>query len=199
MFFHFVFFGPEGCGKGTQAELLGKKLGLPILISGDLVRDAAANDKGMMGEIVREALDTGKYVADSEMQVLWKRRFKQQDVKNGWILDGFPRNIDQAMFLEEKIEKYEQPINAVFYINVSFDESMKRLLARGREAYAGSGKKHDSPEMIKSRLDIFYDVRDAALDFYRRRGILYEINGEQTIEKVHGDIMQVVNDLQTSK
>lgn len=195
MSFHFVFYGPEGCGKGTQAELLGKKFNLPVLISGDLVRSAAANDKGMMGEIVREALDAGKYVADSEMQVLWKRRFKEDDAQNGWILDGFPRNLDQAMFLEDKVEKYEQPLNAVFFLDVSLDESMKRLLARGREVYAGSNKKHDSPEMIKSRLNLFYDSRDAVLDFYRKRGILFTINGEQTIEKVHEDIMKVVEGL----
>lgn len=195
MSFHFVFYGPEGCGKGTQAELLGKKFSLPILISGDLVRDAAANDKGMMGEIVREALDSGKYVADSEMFVLWKRRFKQEDVNNGWILDGFPRNLDQAMFLEDKVEKYGQELTAVFHVNVSIEESMKRLLARNREAYAGAGKSHDSPEMIKSRLELYHQAEGAVLDFYRRRKILYTINGEQTIEKVHKDIMKVVNNL----
>lgn len=174
---------------------MGKKFNLPILISGDLVRDAATNDKGMMGEICREALDAGKYVADSEMFVLWKRRFKQEDVNNGWILDGFPRNLDQAMFLEDKVEKYGQELTAVFHINVSIDESMKRLLARNREAYAGAGKSHDSPEMIKSRLEMYHQAEGAVLDFYRRRKILYTINGEQTIEKVHEDIMKIVEGL----
>lgn len=195
MVFHFVFYGPEGCGKGTQAELLGKKLGLPILISGDLVRWAAANDKGMMGEICKEALETGKYVADSEMFVLWKRRFKQKDVENGWILDGFPRNLDQAMFLEDKVEKYDQPLTAVFHLKVSIDESMKRLASRNRETFKGSGKSHDAPEMIKSRLEMYYQSEEAVLDFYRKRGILKTINGEQSIEKVHEDIMKIVSDL----
>jgi adenylate kinase len=195
MSFHFVFYGPEGCGKGTQAELLGEKYNFPVLISGDLVRDAAANDKGMMGEIVKEALNSGKYVADSEMFVLWKRRFKQDDVKNGWILDGFPRNIDQAMFLEDKVEKYGQPITVVFHLKVSIEESMKRLASRNREAYKGAGKSHDSPEMIKSRLEMYYQGEPAVLDFYRKRGILTTINGEQSIEKVHEDIMKVVEGL----
>lgn len=195
MSFHFVFYGPEGCGKGTQAEMLGKKLNLPILVSGDLVRDAAANDKGMMGEIVRESLETGKYVADSEMFVLWKRRFKQKDVENGWILDGFPRNLDQAMFLEDKVEKYDQPLSAVFHLKVSIEESMKRLGLRNRESYAGSGKSHDAPEMIKSRLEMYYQGEEAVLDLYRKRGILKTINGEQSIEKVHEDIMKVVEEL----
>ncbi len=195
MSFHFVFYGPEGCGKGTQADLLGKELKFPVLISGDLVRWAAANDKGMMGDICREALETGKYVADSEMFVLWKRRFKEEDVKNGWILDGFPRNLDQAMFLEDKVEKYDQPLSAVFHLKVSIDESMKRLIARNRESFDGSGKSHDAPEMIKSRLELYYQGEEAVLDFYRKRGILHTINGEQTIEKVHEDIMKIVNEL----
>ncbi len=192
---HFVFYGPEGCGKGTQADLLGKKFNLPILVSGDLVRNAAENDRGMMGEICREQLAAGKYVADSEMFVLWKRRFKDDDVKNGWILDGFPRNLDQAMFLEDKVEKYGQAINAVFFLNVSVEESVKRLLLRKREAYKGAGKSHDSPEMIKSRLEIYKSGEEAVLDFYNRRGLLYRINGEQSVEKVHEDIMQIVSNL----
>lgn len=192
---HFVFYGPEGCGKGTQAERLGKKLNIPILVSGDLVRDAAANDKGMMGEIVRESLETGKYVADSEMFVLWKRRFKEADVKNGWILDGFPRNLDQAMFLEDKVEKYGQELTAVFHLKVSIDESLKRLALRNRESYKGSGKSHDSPDMIKSRLEMYYQGEEAVLDFYRRRKILVTINGEQSVENVHAEIMNEVEKL----
>lgn len=189
---HFVFYGPEGSGKGTQAELLGKLLGFPVLISGDLVRWAAAEDKGMMGDICREALDTGKYVADSEMFVLWKRRFKEEDVKNGWILDGFPRNLDQAMFLEDKVEKYGQPLTAVFHLKVSIEESIKRLSLRNREAYSGAGKSHDSPEMVRSRLELYYQSEDAVLDFYRKRKILVTINGEQSIDKVASDIFNFV-------
>ena len=84
---HIVFFGPEGSGKGTQAKLLSDKLGLPILTSGDLVRDAATNDRGIIGEVCRQALSEGKYVADSEMFVLWKHRLKQPDALGGWIMD----------------------------------------------------------------------------------------------------------------
>ena len=100
---HFVFIGPEGSGKGTQAKLLAEKLKIPHLVSGDLVRKYAKEDKGLIGDICREALETGRYVADSEMYVLWKQRLKEPDVKNGWIIDGFPRNPTQAKFLERKM------------------------------------------------------------------------------------------------
>ena len=82
---HVIFYGPEGAGKGTQAKLLSKEFTLPILTSGDLVRDAATNDKGIIGEVCREALAEGKYVADSEMFVLWKWRLKEEDAKGDWI------------------------------------------------------------------------------------------------------------------
>ncbi|MBI5465612.1 nucleoside monophosphate kinase, partial [Candidatus Gottesmanbacteria bacterium] len=78
---HIIFYGPEGAGKGTQAKLLSEKLNLPILTSGDLVREAAANDPGLLGDICRRALHEGKYVADSEMFVLWKNRLKRKDMK----------------------------------------------------------------------------------------------------------------------
>ncbi len=75
---------------------------------------------------------------------------------------------------------------------MSIEESMKRLLARNREAYAGAGKSHDSPEMIKSRLELYKQSEEAVFDFYRNRGILFTINGQQPIEKVHEEIMKIL-------
>src|SRR4030043_2176235 len=129
---HIVFYGPEGSGKGTQAKLLVEKLNLPILTSGDLVRDAAANDKGIIGEVVRLSLHEGKYVADSEMFVLWKWRLKDEDAKGGWIMDGFPRNVEQAKFLDDKISKYGYKIEKVIYLHISEEESLRRLKKRAR-------------------------------------------------------------------
>src|SRR5258706_12887837 len=129
---HIVFYGPEGSGKGTQAKLLSDALHLPILTSGDLVRDAAENDKGIIGEVCRQALVEGKYVADSEMFVLWKRRLKEEDAKGGWIMDEFPRNVEQAKFLDDKIDKYAYKVEKVVYLNLSEEESIRRLSKRAR-------------------------------------------------------------------
>src|SRR4030042_497071 len=124
---HIVFYGPEGAGKGTQAKLLVEKLNLPILTSGDLVRDAALNDKGIIGEVCRTALAEGKYVADSEMFVLWKWRLKEEDAKGGWIMDGFPGNLRPGQFFEYKISKYGYKIEKVIFLKLSEEESIKRL------------------------------------------------------------------------
>jgi len=187
---HIVFFGPEGSGKGTQAKQLAEKLKLPILTSGDLVRDAATNDKGIIGEVCRQALAEGKYVADSEMFVLWKWRLKEEDAKGGWIMDGFPRNVEQAKFLDDKIDKYGYRIEYVFYLKISEEESLRRLLKRARPLHQGSDELHDSPERIKSRLEIYKEGEKEVVNYYRQKGVFIEIDAEQSIEAVHQEIMR---------
>ncbi len=190
---HIVFYGPEGSGKGTQAKLLAEALHLPILTSGDLVRDAAENDKGIIGEVCRQALAEGKYVADSEMFVLWKWRLKEEDAKGGWIMDGFPRNVEQAKFLDDKIDKYGYKVEKVFYLDLSEEESLRRLLKRARPLHPGSTELHDSPERIKSRLAIYKEGEKDVLEFYRQKGALVDINADQSIEEVHSEIMKHTN------
>lgn len=189
---HIVFYGPEGSGKGTQAKLLAEKLKLPILTSGDLVRDAAANDKGIIGEVVRQSLQEGKYVADSEMFVLWKWRLKEEDAKGDWIMDGFPRNVEQAKFLDDKLDKYGYNVDKVFYLNLSEEESYRRLIKRGRPLHAGSDELHDSPERIKQRLEIYKQGEKDVLEYYRQKGVLVEVNADQSIEDVHNEILKHV-------
>lgn len=189
-----VFYGPEGSGKSTQAGMLSEKLAVPHILSGDLTRKYAKEDKGIIGEICREALDKGIYVADSEMYVMWKQRLKEKDVQGGWILDGFPRNLAQAEFLKRKVEKYGKSLAAVFYIEVSEEESMRRLLKRGRKSPDGS--LHDSMERIKERLKFYNKGRKSVLNYYQKRGILHTINGERSVEKIQADIEKIVNDIQ---
>lgn len=186
---HIVLFGPEGSGKGTQAKLLSDALHLPVLTSGDLVRDAAANDKGIIGEVCRQTLAEGKYVADSEMFVLWKWRLKEEDAKGGWIMDGFPRNVEQAKFLADKIDKYGYRVEKVFYLDLPEEESMKRLLARARPLHPGSSDLHDSPERIKSRLEIYKTGEKDVLEYYKDLGVLINIDAKQSVEDVHKDMM----------
>lgn len=187
---HVVFYGPEGSGKGTQAKLISEKLKLPILTSGDLVRDAAANDRGIIGEVVRQSLQEGKYVADSEMFVLWKWRLKEADAKGDWIMDGFPRNIEQAKFLDDKLDKYGYNVDKVFYLNLSEEESYRRLIKRGRPLHEGSSELHDSPERIKQRLEIYKEGERDVLEYYRQKGVLVEVNADQAIEDVHNEILK---------
>jgi len=182
-----IFYGPEGSGKSTQAKLLATKLGVPCQPSGDLVRRMAEVDKGIMGGICRETLKSGHYIGDSEMFVLWKARLKDEDMQNGWVIDGFPRNMTQAEFLQDKLDKYGKKVDLVYYLNVSEEVSMSRLLKRGRKL--ADGGLHDSEELIRERLKRYKVEEASVLAYYKARGVLIEINGDQDIEAIHAEIV----------
>lgn len=186
-----IFYGPEGSGKSTQAKLLADKLHLPHLVSGDLVRKYAAEDQGKMGDICREALSSGHYVADTEMFTLWEARLKEPDVAQGFVVDGFPRNPAQSAFLAEKLKLNDQQVDHVFYLVVSEAESIKRLLKRAR--VNPDGTVNDTPEKIKSRLSHYQEQESAVLKIYEAQNLLIRINGEQTIEQIHQDVCQKLN------
>jgi adenylate kinase len=194
---YIIFYGPEGSGKTTQAKMLAKFLKLPYLGSGDLVRHYAARDKGIMGDVCREALSIGHYVADSEMFVLWKQRLKEDDVQAGWVLDGFPRNDSQADFLEDKLDKYGQKITAVFYIQVTEKTSIERLAKRARRSPDGS--LHDEPKKIRERLRLYKKGEQGVLRLYKKKGVLQSIDGERTIKQIYKDILQRIKKLQDEK
>jgi len=182
-------YGPEGSGKGTQATLLSRALDIPILTSGDLVRDAATNNRDHLGNVCRKALTEGAYVADADMYLLWEQKIQEYTVKNGWIMDGFPRNIDQVAFLEKTLAGYDQKVDVVFYLHIREEESLKRLIKRARPLHPGSTELHDSPERIKKRLEIYKAGQEKLLEHFRTLGMLCEINAETTVEDVHTDIL----------
>jgi adenylate kinase len=182
-----IFYAPEGAGKTTQAKMLAEKMGVPCQPSGDLVRRMAEIDKGIMGEICRETLASGHYIGDSEMFVLWKARLKDTDMQSGWVIDGFPRNMTQAEFLEDKLDKHGKKVDLVIYLSVSEETSMNRLLKRGRKL--ADGGLHDSEELIRERLKRYKAEEASVLSYYKERGVLVEINGEQDVEAVHQEIL----------
>jgi adenylate kinase len=185
---HIIFYGSEGSGKTTQAKLLAEKLTLPHIISGDIVRKYATSDRGLIGDVCRKALKEGKYVDDLEMFVLWKHRLSELDTQKGWVIDGFPRTQDQIKFLEEKMKSENKKVDIVFYLELKENVAIERLLKRGRRN--PDGTLHDTPEIIKKRLQMYKKQEKNVLDFYKQKGILKLIDGSKSIEEIHQNILR---------
>ena len=187
-----ILLGPPGCGKGTQAKMMVEKFGIPQISTGDILR-SAVKEGSPMGKEAKKYMDGGLLVPDEVVVGIVRERLQHQDCEAGFILDGFPRNLTQAEFLKRKVEKYGKEVAAVFYIEVSEEESMKRLLKRGRRSPDGS--LHDSPERIKERLKYYKKGKKAVLNYYQKRGILHKIDGQRTIAQIHKDIVKIVEAL----
>ena len=186
---HLIIYGPEGSGKGTQANLLSKYYHLPIITSGDLVRAMAEVDKGSIGEACRHALESGTYVSDEVMFEIWRQKLATQEAKKGFILDGFPRNKHQAEFLLDQIKKNGYGIDRVIYITLSDEEAHRRLKKRNRKLFEGSTELHDSPERITQRLANYRAREKETLEYFKGMKLLSEINGKKTVEEVFHEIV----------
>ncbi len=180
---NFILFGRSGSGKGTQAELLAKEFpNMLRLSSGDLMRHLAKEDTDA-GKMIKEALKTGGLPFAKIASTLWMHKIAYElKESQGLICDGFPRRVEEAEDLYEFL-KWLKRIDdiKVFLINISREEAFKRLIERGRA--------DDHAKAINERLDWFDEFVMPAVTFFDKKGLLIEINGEQSIEKIHEDIL----------
>lgn len=167
-----IFLGPQGSGKSTQAKLIAQKFNLPLIEMGQLLRDRGRDSDSEAFEI-KKSLDAGELVGDQIVINTLHKRISREDCQNGYVLDGYPRNMIQ-------LEGLKQDIDIVFHIKVGDDESVKRLVARGRE--------DDSLDLIRRRLEIYHSETGPILAYFREKGILEEIDGEMPIEDAVGEI-----------
>ena len=168
-----LFIGPPGAGKGTQANLFCKKYGLEHLSTGDLLRDEVSSGS-LLGLKASEVMNKGELVSDQLVLSIVEGRLVKTN--KGWLLDGFPRNVNQADSLKKLLEKINQPLDAVISIQVTDDYLIKRLLDRGRE--------DDNEEVIANRLKIYREKTSPLIDLYSKQGILFEIEGNAEIDVV---------------
>ena len=167
-----LLIGAQGSGKSTQAKLLSEFLGVPLISTGEYFRNLAASESDE-GKMIKAILDAGKLVDDKITSEIVKKRLDENDCQNGFIMDGYPRNLAQVNYFDSQFDK-------VFYLNVSDEEIVKRLSERGR--------KDDTPEFIKTRLDIYKEVTVPLLKHYQKQGVLVEIDGMGKVEKIHQDL-----------
>jgi adenylate kinase len=175
--------GPPGAGKGTQAKAIAEHWQIPHISTGDILRQALQN-KTQLGIKAQAYMDKGELVPDILVQEMVQERLNQGDTKSGWILDGFPRTVKQANFLEQLLDKLKQSGEKVVNLEVPDEVVVARLLGRGR--------KDDSEEVIRRRLEVYRAETAPLIDYYGDRQKLLQVNGNQSQEQVTTALKQVI-------
>ncbi|MEH2137921.1 adenylate kinase [Nostoc sp.] len=178
-----IFLGPPGAGKGTQAQALAEHLNIPHISTGEILRQAM-KEQTPLGIKAQNYVNSGELVPDQLVQDLVQERLNQTDAEKGWILDGFPRKVTQAAFLEELLETIHQTGERVVNLDAPDDVVVGRLLARGR--------KDDNEEVIRRRLEVYRDETAPLINYYRDRQKLLTVNGNQSQEEVTSELQKLI-------
>lgn len=209
-----ILFGPPGAGKGTQAERLRKDFELPYIATGDMLR-ANVKDQTELGKQAKAYMDAGDLVPDELILAMAAARLNQDDAQDGFILDGFPRTLEQAQALEQQLSEMGRRITAALLIDVPDEEVIRRL--SGRRMCVKSGHsyhlefdppKHegvcdqdgsrlvqrddDKPEVIENRLRVYHEKTKPLVDYYDKLGLMRRIDGTREPADVHGHVRAVI-------
>lgn len=218
MALNLMLMGLPGAGKGTQAEKIVDEYKIPHISTGDIFRAAMKNGTPM-GLEAKKFIDKGELVPDEVTNGIVKERLAKDDVNDGYMLDGFPRNMAQAEALDEFGKELGKSLNCVINIHVDPESLMERLTGRyicrdcgatyhkvfnptkvegtcdrcgGHEFFQ---REDDKPETVKNRLDVNIKMNTPLLDFYKKQGLLHEVNGNQDIDKVFADIKEILGQI----
>ncbi|MBR5391897.1 MAG: adenylate kinase [Prevotella sp.] len=186
-----VIFGAPGSGKGTQSDLLIEKYGLGHISTGDVLRSEIK--KGTeLGKTAASYIDKGQLIPDALMVDILGSVYDSFGTDHpGVIFDGFPRTIPQAEALKKMLEERGHRIAAMIELDVPEEELMTRLIKRGQE----SGRSDDNAETIKKRLDVYHNQTSPLIEWYEKEGIRHHINGLGALDRISGDIQQVIDQL----
>ena len=212
-----ILMGLPGAGKGTQASEIVKKFPIPHISTGDMSRKAI-KDETDLGKEAKSYMDRGELVPDEVTVGIVKERISEDDAKKGFLLDGFPRTIDQAEALNDIMSDLNRDIDAVINIEVPEEELMNRLTGRricpkcgttyhlvfnppkedgvcdldGEKLYQ---REDDNPETVANRLNVNVKQSKPILSFYDEKGLLKNIDGSKDINKVTEDVISILDDL----
>lgn len=184
-----ILLGPPGSGKGTQAQTLADLWQVPHISTGDLLRAAVAS-QASLGIEARSYMDRGELVPDRIVIAMIQERLSQPDAKQGWILDGFPRNVAQADSLTGLLEVINQAYDCTVNLDVPDQVLIARMLGRGRQ--------DDNETTIRRRLEVYREQTLPLIHFYRDRQRLLSINGDAEVADITAAIAQSVNDFNST-
>lgn len=178
-----VLVGPPGAGKGTQATALSERLGIPHISTGDLFR-AHIGDQTDLGRSVKEFLDSGKLVPDEVTNQLVVERLTEPDIEQGFLLDGFPRNVGQADVLSKVLAEADRKLDAVVQLEVDEQIVVDRLLSRGRA--------DDNEDVIRHRQQVYRSETAPLLDYYR--DVLVTVDGVGEADEITNRVLSALRD-----
>lgn len=210
-----ILLGLPGAGKGTQAEYLVKEYNIPHISTGDIFRAATKNETPL-GLEAKKYMDAGELVPDEVTNNIVKERLQEEDVKDGFLLDGYPRTLNQSEALRDNLQELGRELDAVIYLNVPKDILVERLAGRyicsncgatyhklnnptkvegvcdrcgGTDFYQ---REDDKPETVKKRIKVNEEQTDKLVDFYQEEGVLIEVDGNQDPEDTFADIKELL-------
>ncbi|MGI5989464.1 MAG: adenylate kinase [Lachnospiraceae bacterium] len=209
-----IMLGAPGAGKGTQAKMIADEYGIPHISTGDIFRANIKNGTEL-GKKAKTYMDKGELVPDDLVVDLIMDRFKADDCKNGYVLDGFPRTIAQAEALDEALEKNRDHVDVAIDIEVPDEDIIARM--GGRRACVGCGATYhvkynppkvegicdvcgqklilrddDKPETVKNRLNVYHTQTQPLITYYKKKNILKAVDGTQDMKKVFADIKAIL-------
>jgi adenylate kinase len=182
-----ILMGPPGAGKGTQATVISNHFGIPHISSGEIFRRNIAADTPL-GVSAREYIDHGDYVPDDITNGMIHDRLEQTDTAAGFLLDGYPRTLDQIRHLDETLLELGQHIDAVIELTADPEAVVSRLLARA----AVEGRSDDDGEVIRNRLFVYHEQTAPLTHVYAERGLLRQVDALGSIEEVTQHILGVL-------
>lgn len=216
-FMNIILMGLPGAGKGTQASEIIKKYPIPHISTGDMFRAAIKNNTEL-GQKAKSFMDNGELVPDEVTIGIVRERLLEEDAKRGFLLDGFPRTVEQAEALNEMLAAVDRKIEGVINIDVQEEELMNRLTGRRICEVCGTtyhlvfnppkvdgicdidgGKLYqradDNPETVRTRLDVNIKQTKPLIDFYTKQGVLFNVDGSKDIKDVTTEVEKVLNQL----
>jgi adenylate kinase len=182
-----LLLGPQGSGKGTQAKRISDEYGLAHIATGDILRRAIAAQTPL-GLEVKPIVENGALVPDALMINLIRERLEDEDTREGFILDGFPRTMAQAQALDVMLAEIGRDADVVFALDVDDATAVERLRKRALE----EGRRDDTPEAIARRLTDYHEKTKPLIDYYRLRGNLVGVHGERPIDQVFAEIQEAL-------
>jgi adenylate kinase len=183
-----LVLGPQGAGKGTQAKRIASDYGIPHISTGDMFRaERAAGTE--FGRRVGEIMERGELVPDDLTIAMIESRLQQDDARDGFVLDGFPRNLAQAETLDAMLRAIGRGLDAILYFDLPDEVGFERMLKRARD----ENRADDTPDVIRRRLEIYHDETEPVVEHYRTTGKLVPLHAGRSIEEVYREIQQALS------